>query len=334
MILSFLLLFFVLYPCVFSSVADDFDEFSFPDKELLQTLPNLTFSPQTAYYNFSWQFTFQIPQQVRDLQFQFPLITQQPFQEVVKFYSNPVCTKVEADGESNTIGFFPLGNFPEEGKVSVEIGYIIECRGRAQDFSQEDIGKAYSKIDMPLLLHFMPRTVSDPTLLSLGQKIVQGESSPYKKAYLVYLFLVKNMSYREIVTAEERRPLLEILRSRRANCWEMARVYTALCQSVGVVCRQVNGVVFGPAVFFSKDINKFGHSWIEVYIPYAGWIWVDPTFGLTRQNFFGFRTTNRIIQSYGESIPAIAGILHYNASSPVKIDKEQKIELEDIGEHF
>jgi len=72
----------------------------------------------------------------------------------------------------------------------------------------------------------------------------------------------------------------ELLDRGHAECKGYTVLFTALCRAAGVPARTVWGVLFMP-----RDGAGFSsHNWVEVYIPGAGWVPLDPqqpeTFGL------------------------------------------------------
>jgi len=334
---SFLFLFilFVLLAKLVFPQEYDFSNFAFTQPRELDYNSAILAPFENAYYDFAWNFYFNIPKGARDMVFRFPIVKDDIYQKVVRFYSVPDIKEEFFDEEANKLGIFELGNFSENKEVKVEIGYIVECNLKEKKIFYKDIGPNYTKIDAPLLIRYLfNKEPVDDYVQKLSQKITLSEKSPLKKAYLIYNFLIKNMHYRSDYSNKDQRPLQEVLNSKEANCFDLARVYVALCQASGIACRQVNGVVFGPAVFFSKDVYRFGHSWVEIYLPGIGWVLSDPTFGLVRGNdFFLFYSSKRLIQSYGSSISAIAGVLSYNADSPLIIKKEQKIIFDILGEN-
>jgi len=66
------------------------------------------------------------------------------------------------------------------------------------------------------------------------------------------------------------------LQSKKANAIGTARLYTALCRSVGIPSRIINGGLYVR----HKDKTGFAkHYWSEVYMGEAGWRLVDPSAG-------------------------------------------------------
>ena len=79
-------------------------------------------------------------------------------------------------------------------------------------------------------------------------------------------------------------------RSRRGNgsCDGYVNLYLACLRAAGVACRQVSGYLFQPAIHVTEEyvdpasgmvyLERLRHTWVEFYLPGAGWLPADPTF--------------------------------------------------------
>lgn len=89
---------------------------------------------------------------------------------------------------------------------------------------------------------------------------------------------------------------------RRGSCRDLAFMMMEMLKSVGLATRFVSGYAFNPEL--SEEHNL--HAWLEVYIPGAGWVGLDPSLGLfTDYNYFPLATsfdpanTAPVIGTYG-----------------------------------
>lgn len=66
------------------------------------------------------------------------------------------------------------------------------------------------------------------------------------------------------------------LASRHGACRDLAVLFMAACQSLGITSRFVSGY---QAKHDSKDGRRHLHAWPEAFLPGAGWLGFDPTHG-------------------------------------------------------
>ena len=66
----------------------------------------------------------------------------------------------------------------------------------------------------------------------------------------------------------------ETLRKRHGSCRDFAVLMMEACRSLGIAARFVSGYIFVPD---SSHSGGATHSWMQAYLPGAGWIDFDPT---------------------------------------------------------
>ena len=82
----------------------------------------------------------------------------------------------------------------------------------------------------------------------------------------------------------------EVLRTRRGDCSEHARLFVALARAAGIPAREVTGLAW-----IGDDVRAFGrHSWAEVELD-GRWREVDPTGGVLPAHAAHVRTTGRVV---------------------------------------
>lgn len=79
----------------------------------------------------------------------------------------------------------------------------------------------------------------------------------------------------------------ETVRLRRGSCRDFSRLAGSLLRSAGVAVRLVSGYLceFGKADE-AKRAEGALHSWLEAYLPGAGWLGMDPTNGVLTDHHF------------------------------------------------
>jgi len=113
-------------------------------------------------------------------------------------------------------------------------------------------------------------------LRELARSIVGSEANPYRKARKLYDWVCDNVKYNFVwrwrdATFTYGCASEEVRKRRVGDCVIQSVFYAALCRSVGVPARVLNGPIFPPGM-------KNDHVWAEVYFPNCGWMPVDVTY--------------------------------------------------------
>ena len=110
----------------------------------------------------------------------------------------------------------------------------------------------------------------------LARSIVGSETNPYQKARKLYDWVCDNVKYNYVwrwrdATFTYGCASEEVRQRRIGDCVIQSVFYAALCRSVGLPARVLNGPIFPPGM-------KNDHVWAEVYFPLHGWVPVDVTY--------------------------------------------------------
>ncbi|WP_428771251.1 transglutaminase domain-containing protein [Treponema sp. HNW] len=136
--------------------------------------------------------------------------------------------------------------------------------------------KAYSEDTKKIYAAYLkngPLIPSDnQSLRSLAASIVKKEKNPYRKAKLLYEWMLENIFVESRVSASER-DIADILRLKKADAYEAAVLYTALLRAEEIPALTNAGILV------DADMQSRNHWWCEFYIEGAGWIPVDPALG-------------------------------------------------------
>jgi len=109
-------------------------------------------------------------------------------------------------------------------------------------------------------------------IISLAQSIVKAEKNPYKKARLVYNYMVSNYKIENEFRKGDANPL-DLIERKSGDSYDFAIVYTALLRALDVPAFANCGVLVSP------DLSTRNHMWSEFYISGIGWIPVDVALG-------------------------------------------------------
>jgi transglutaminase-like putative cysteine protease len=108
---------------------------------------------------------------------------------------------------------------------------------------------------------------------ALGSVLTYGDK-PLKQALQLSEYVYDNFSYRQGVTSIET-PIEETWRLRAGVCQDFTLLLLYLLRLIGLPARYVSGYVCPR----EEGVRGTGatHAWVEVYIPFYGWLGLDPT---------------------------------------------------------
>jgi transglutaminase-like putative cysteine protease len=91
----------------------------------------------------------------------------------------------------------------------------------------------------------------------------------------------------------------ETLEKNSGSCRDFATLFVETCRLMGLAARFVSGYMYSPDITGRMSM----HGWAEVYLPGAGWIGFDPSWGiLADSHYFAVAVTR-----HSEHAPPISG---------------------------
>lgn len=95
--------------------------------------------------------------------------------------------------------------------------------------------------------------------------------------FLVLLLAKIHSKWEHIIRHEEGiMPPSEVFESKTGSCRDLSWMLMAMLRSIGLACRFVSGYAFNPKLDAGHEL----HAWVEVFLPGASWIGLDPSLGL------------------------------------------------------
>ena len=125
-------------------------------------------------------------------------------------------------------------------------------------------------------MDFMHREkfAADEEIQKLLSGIVDTSKSPLVNANILSEYVYNNFEYKKGVTNIETK-VDEILKLKAGVCQDFAHVLLVMLHMIGIPARYVSGYIC------PKDREMRGegatHAWVEAYIPFFGWLGLDPT---------------------------------------------------------
>lgn len=111
-------------------------------------------------------------------------------------------------------------------------------------------------------------------LNKLSAAIIDKKDSPFVNAKKLSEYIFTNFEYKKGVTSVETK-VDEILELKAGVCQDFAHLLLVLLHMNGIPARYVSGYICPK----SNELRGDGatHAWVEAYLPFYGWIGLDPT---------------------------------------------------------
>lgn len=189
---------------------------------------------------------------------------------------SPQPQRMPQDGDMQPAAYFEVP--AEEGQVfSVE--YEFDNVTRYVDLSQVDLeAVAAGGFPEETLIYTQergPHILFTPYLRALAAEIQGDETNPVKVARRFYDYITTNLKYsfmRDYAALDSIAEYMAI--NRKGDCGVQAILFITLCRIAGIPARWQSGLDAEP-----NDIGE--HDWAQFYVPTIGWVYVDPSFGMS-----------------------------------------------------
>ncbi len=186
--------------------------------------------------------------------------------------------EVFTDYFGNQVGIFSLIKPHAELRIQSKIHVITnevslpedETPAEAQWENLSVIREQFPYMDFMLLENFE----AYDEVLNLSQGMIHPETTPFAAAVKMSAFVFENFEYKKGVTSVETQ-VDEILKLKAGVCQDFAHVLLVMLRLVGIPARYVSGYICPK----NHELRGEGatHAWVEAYIPFYGWLGLDPT---------------------------------------------------------
>jgi hypothetical protein len=113
----------------------------------------------------------------------------------------------------------------------------------------------------------------------------------------------------------------ETLENNGGSCRDFATLFMEACRFLGLAARFVSGYMYSPEIQGQMSM----HGWAEVYLPGAGWIGFDPSWGLLADsNYFPVA-----VSRHSEHVPPISGTYFGTPRAFLRSDVELRVKRID-----
>jgi transglutaminase-like putative cysteine protease len=202
---------------------------------------------------------------------------QEVLQHSLLITGGPV-VEVHKDYFGNEVGTFTHSHPHDELVIDSQLIIVTRTRPLPEDTAPvEQQWKTLEQIkfQMPYLDYLkIERFDASPEV----EKIIEDERckncSPLQSAKYFCEFVYKNFTYRKGITTVETTPD-EIWKIKTGVCQDFAHILLIMLRLIHIPARYVSGYICPH----KNGMRGEGatHAWVEAYIPFYGWIGLDPT---------------------------------------------------------
>jgi len=166
---------------------------------------------------------------------------------------------------------FRLDNWKTQGSVSVT--YYFDRYAVETQIDASKVPAAYDTKRRLYTVYTAPDALvpsDNPQIVAEAQQAVGTEQNPYRKARLIYDYLLSKLQYSAGVASTD---IVANLDSGTGNSYTYAIAFSAMARAAGIPARPIAGYV----VYGNKQASR--HYWAEFYVQDFGWVPVDPALG-------------------------------------------------------
>ena len=206
----------------------------------------------------------------------------QDAQQVLKKHELHISHKPDleefVDYFGNRVGIFtvimPITELVIESDIEIEVAAVAlpETNHSIKDQWEKlhELREQYPYMDFMMLENFE----HEDEVIDLIKKLVDRSISPFETAQILSKYVYDNFEYRKGVTTVET-GAGEIWKLKAGVCQDFAHILLVMLRMVGIPARYVSGYICPK----NHELRGEGatHAWVEVCVPFYGWIGLDPT---------------------------------------------------------
>jgi len=155
-----------------------------------------------------------------------------------------------------------------------------------------EVRAAYTK-DAPIY------DLTSASIRKKAHELAAGCKNMAEKVRAIYDFVAQDVKY---VRQGGWDPAPEVLARKSGSCSEFSYLFSSLCRANGIPTRFVGATIFRPGdAGKGPYVDKVWHRWVQVYLPRAGWVHMDPTRDrgkVAKHEFFGRQPGPALVLSH------------------------------------
>lgn len=251
-----------------------------------------------------------------------------PYQSVLSVQVSPKEYTPVSDEYGNSYAEFDFSNQPAGTSQTIQIDTQVAVNELSYDLSA-CTGSLVDEFNRPEL-HIES---ANPQIVALARELSRGKSTACQQVRAFYEYAGNELVY---TFNGQNWGAQAALGPMGADCTEYADLVAALSRSQGIPARYFEGLLYLNQG--TNDLAKQEHAWLDVFLPSAGWVGLDPTLGripLNRDKYFAHYTPDHIIVTLGASPSVLRGSSYWSHlywpgnSAHIQVTGEWKIEALD-----
>ena len=206
----------------------------------------------------------------------------EPFQTLTDINTEIKNFKVMSDKNGNKIYNFNLQNIDQNKQLSVSLSSDVVINEFIIKKS-DSIPQNYEPDDKDLVTFTKSEKYVDSNsdaIINASKTIIGSETSPIKKAELIYNFVCNKLEYDYDRMSQKNHKIYdasEILNWNKGVCSDYSILFAALCRAAGIPAKLIYGLPLQSMITKSNGVIDTAHEWNEIKLPGYGWVPVDST---------------------------------------------------------
>ena len=232
----------------------------------------------------------------------------------------------------NGFMLFFLENLESLNNYRVQLDFIFSRYAMETKIHSVRATQVYDKATRLYQTFTLPDSIvpsDEKKIDTLGKAIVKQERNPYRRAWLIYSYVLNRLSF-----DPESGDVLSSIDSRKGDSHVYSVLFCALARNLGIPARPVAGYVV------DGDNNCVKHIWAEYYLENVGWVPVDPLLG-DGHKMAGFPTEIQVKDYYfgnldNRHIALTKGLVSLKQMSPAGrlVKREDTASFQSIHEEY
>jgi transglutaminase-like putative cysteine protease len=231
----------------------------------------------------------------------------QPYQQVISRSISPKSYILSTDEYGNQYAEFDLSEHAPGTTISVEITYQLSVNEVAYEFSscEGELPLEFTQAELHI-------EASNPQIIALAEELSKGKRTACEQVRAFYDYAGDELIYtfnRKAWGAQATFGLMG------ADCTEYASLVIALSRAENIPARYYEGLLYLEAGGRQAELAQTEHAWLDVYLPGAGWVGMDPTLGrapVYRDTYFAHYTPDHIIVTTGRNPSTLRGASYWS----------------------
>jgi len=203
----------------------------------------------------------------------------------------PAPDELREDDFGNLIAYYDVSGY----KPGRTLNVIVQRKVDTGIFEKEISVRSESSVTTENQLYVEAQTRIDSEekeMIAKANELTEGLSSDYKKARAIFDYVNTEMEY-VVASTYANQGSLSALKTNKGVCEEFATLFAALCRSIDIPCKVIEGysyekkVISESEIIFDTTVGNYvasepvyeysltNHVWNEIWLDDYGWVPVD-----------------------------------------------------------